>query len=199
MVKLVPADETAAHFIVLTSLRTHCLSVRSASNLPVFTGESMRLPLLIHHCPLVVVQVSWFGLSNDVNTPLMWKLDTTMWWRQTGSSRVNRETRGPFDVRNARHRGKQEPFGEVGWNAHTCMYCICTEVWCVCVCEREREQDKEGNLHSSARVSEIGCVCVHAWNSFYPALNLHPSSSGWSEWESSSSLANKIRFMQSQY
>lgn len=178
--------------------------VYAASNLLVFIWESLWLSLVIHYCPLTIVQVSWFGLSNEVNTLLMWKLDTTMWWRQTGSSRVNCETRGPFDVRNARQRGKQLPFGEVGWNAYMCMYCICTEVCCVCVCERERARQRQRKggfvlLCDWEREWVKLDVCVHAWNSFYSALNLHPSSSGWSEWESSSSLANKIRFMQSQY
>lgn len=127
---------------------------------------------LIHYCPLTVFQVSWFDLSNEVNTPLMWKLDTTMWWRQTGSSRVNCESRGPFDVRNARQCRKQKRFGEVGWNTCICMYytvhicvgvcmCVCMCEW-VCVCERER--DKEGEelvfLCDLERVNKIGCVCA---------------------------------------
>lgn len=73
----------------------------------------------------------------------MWKFDTTMWWRQTGSSRVNRETRGPFHVRNARQHGKQKPLGEVRWNACMCRYCtvyVQRYVLCLCVCMRERER-----------------------------------------------------------
>lgn len=123
---------------------------------------------LIHYCPLTVFQVSWFDLSNEVNTPLMWKLDTTMWWRQTGSSRVNCESRGPFDVRNARQRRKQKPFGELGWNTCICMYntvhtyvclCVCMREW---VCVRESETKKEENLCSCVtwRVNKIGCVCA---------------------------------------
>lgn len=141
---------------------------------------------VIHYCPLTVVQVSWFGLSNEVNTPLMWKLDTTMWWRQTGSFRVNCESAGPFDVRNARQCGEQQPFGEVRWNACMCMYYICTEVCCVCVClgvcVREREtktkRRKERNLCSSVTEREWNwmCVCTHETHfTHFSSYILHPA------------------------
>lgn len=125
--------------------------------------ESLWLSLAIHHCPLTVVQVSWFDLSNKINTPLMWKLDTTMWWRQTGSSRVNCETRGSFDVRNARQHGKQKVFGEEGWNACMHIYCICL---CVCLCVRERarqrERKKKGISVSVWMREELDlCMCTH--------------------------------------
>lgn len=135
------------------------------------SGESLWRSWVIHYCPLAVVQVSWLCLSNEVNTPLMWKLDTTMWWRQTGSSRVNCETRGPFDVSNARQQGRQRASGEVDWNARTCTYSVCAEVCtsplCASVGRKERQRGGKKRIREESvfpcnreRVSEIGCVCA---------------------------------------
>lgn len=143
--------------------------------MPRLTLFSSRQSLwLIHYCPPTVFQVSWFDLSNEVNTPLMWKLDTTMWWRQTSSSRVNRETRGPFDVRNARQRGKQKPFGEVGWNACMCMYCIRTVV---CVLGNKRETKREGSCVTEREWVKLN-VCVRTHETHFTQLStyiLHPA------------------------
>lgn len=120
-------------------------------------------PLVIHYCPLTTVQVSWLGLSNEVNTPLMWKLDTTMWWRQTGSSRVNRETRGPFDVGDARLFGTQKASGRGRMKYLYVLYMNgCTLSPCVSVRGRQRKRQKGKSVFTCEweRYWNWMCVCA---------------------------------------